>query len=193
MPRFVARFAEVSGMIARVHQVPDDRSTALRGRLQHLQKLRFPPGVNTGRGRPVEYGAVQIVLLVLALELIVLGVPPERVVTALSEEESRIRPAINLVLAEANKDIESAQAVFLRIQPQALFEGDPNIGFATVEEMAKMLRQTSMLDGFWRHALVNLTGLVDYCSRWAEEVGPADGRSQFLADLAAWNMAEGSD
>ena len=184
---FEARFADVTQLIVSLHNVSPERLTALRGRLQHLQKLNFPPGINTGRGRPAEYGARQILLLVLALELIVLGAAPERAAAVMRDQEDRVRAAVRKALEDiGNETADSERTVFLRLEPVALFDRDPNLGFGALPEIAQFLRKTALLDGFWRHALVNLSGLIDYAAKWAANVGEEGGRV-FCSDLEEWS------
>jgi hypothetical protein len=63
-----------------MHGVAPARVGALKGRLQHFQRLGFPAGVNTGRGKPAEYGVSAILRIVVAFELLQLGLMPERAV-----------------------------------------------------------------------------------------------------------------
>lgn len=71
-------------LLTHLHEVAEDRQTALRGRLQHFQRLRFPPGVNTGRGKPAAYGAGSILSLSVAFEMLQLGMLPEAIVRLLT-------------------------------------------------------------------------------------------------------------
>ncbi|BAI95822.1 hypothetical protein Sj15T_01610 [Sphingobium sp. TA15] len=71
-------------LLSHLHEVADDKQTALRGRLQHFQRLKFPPGVNTGRGKPAAYGAGSLVALSVAFEMLQLGMSPEAIVALLN-------------------------------------------------------------------------------------------------------------
>lgn len=70
-------FNQVEAVFARRFQVPEQRAVAFRGRLQHLQRMNFPSDVNTGRGRKAVYGWQQVIQLMVALELIDLGITPD--------------------------------------------------------------------------------------------------------------------
>ena len=73
-------YAQVEEMIAQVHQIMPFRRSALEGRLKHFKRLGFPAGVNTGRGRAAVYDASAVLRLLLAFELLQLGMMPERAV-----------------------------------------------------------------------------------------------------------------
>jgi hypothetical protein len=84
--------AKALDLLAKMHHVATEKRTALRSRLQHFQRLRFPVGVNTGRGKPADYGVGSVAHLVIAFQLLEFGMGPERVVKFfLSQDvESRI-------------------------------------------------------------------------------------------------------
>jgi hypothetical protein len=71
-------FAQVEKALALTHNIADGRRSAFSSRLKHLQKLKFPPGINTGRGRAATYSVGHLFLLGVALELNQLGLSPER-------------------------------------------------------------------------------------------------------------------
>lgn len=67
-------------LLSALHDVPPARETALIGRVQHLQRMGFPAGVNVGSGQRAEYDAPAIVRILLAFELMQFGLRPERAV-----------------------------------------------------------------------------------------------------------------
>lgn len=71
-------FAKIEASLASMHSVPAEKRQAFTARLKHMQKLGFPPGANTGKGYSVAYKPEHAVLMALALELIQLGLTPER-------------------------------------------------------------------------------------------------------------------
>lgn len=77
-------------------EIPDSRRTALRGKLQNLQKFGIPSDVNTGRGRPAKYGILQMIELSIAMDLMDLGFPPDAVVTILRSEMALVLEALNV-------------------------------------------------------------------------------------------------
>ncbi len=184
----VARYSEVSRLIARLHGVGEERLTALRGRLQHLQKLGFPPGVNTGRGRPAEYGPNQVLMLILILEFMAVGLAPERAVRLLRLRESEVKKATRLALnGLLTEDVE---AVFVRLEPAALFDEDPAFGYATAEKLDEFLRISTHLTGFTRHVLINLTGLLRHLVEWAADRSLGT-EEEFVQSLENWATTPG--
>lgn len=107
----------VEEVIARIHAVEPARRPALAARLRHLQRLGFPPGINTGKGKRAEYGLDELLLLAAAFELLQLGVTPERVSTVLIEAES-------IVISEAKAAVRALTDVgaqrLLLIDPRSL-------------------------------------------------------------------------
>lgn len=77
-------FKEIEAIFATRYGIEEKRLSPFRGRLQHLQRLKFPEGINTGKGKKAEYGWKQFAQLSLALDLIDLGYSPEKAVTAIS-------------------------------------------------------------------------------------------------------------
>jgi hypothetical protein len=184
----VARYSEVSRLVARLHGVGEERLTALRGRLQHLQKLGFPPGVNTGRGRPAEYGPSQVLMLILILEFMAVGLAPERAVRLLRQRESEVKKATRLALPGLLT--EKVEAVFLRLEPAALFDEDPAFGYATAAKLDEFLRISTHLTGFTRHVLINLTALLRHLVEWAADRSLGT-EEEFVQSLENWTTTPG--
>lgn len=183
-----ARYSEVSQLIAKLHGVGEERQTALRGRLQHLQKLGFPTGVNTGRGRPAEYGPSQVLMLILILEFMAVGLAPERAVRLLRQRESEVKKATRLALPGLLT--EEVEAVFVRLEPAALFDEDPAFGYATAEKLDEFLRISTHLTGFTRHVLINLTALLRHLVEWAADRSLGT-EEEFVQSLENWVTAPG--
>ena len=71
-------YAQIEELIAVIHGVLPGRRSALEGRLKHFKRLGFPTGVNTGRGKAASYDAAAILKLLIAFELLQLGMMPEK-------------------------------------------------------------------------------------------------------------------
>lgn len=184
----VARYSEVSRLVARLHGIGEERLTALRGRLQHLQKLGFPAGVNTGRGRPAEYGPSQVLMLILILEFMAVGLAPERAVRLLRQRENEVKTATRLALSGLLT--EEVEAVFVRLEPAALFDEDPALGYATAERLDEFLRISTHLTGFTRHVLINLTALLRHLVEWAADRSLGT-EEEFVQSLENWATTPG--
>lgn len=79
-------------------QIPADKAVAFRGRLQHLQRLGFPSGVNTGRGTKATYGWTQMIQLMVALDLIDLGLTPDVAAKGVRQNSDRVLTAIQEII-----------------------------------------------------------------------------------------------
>ncbi len=68
-------YAEVEASLARLHMCAPDKIGALRGRLQHFQKLGLKPS-SPGKGTRIVYTLEDIAKWALALEFAELGIDP---------------------------------------------------------------------------------------------------------------------
>lgn len=109
--------ATVEEILARTHHIEPGSRPALAARMRHFQRLGFPPGSNTGKGRRAAYGLDELLLFALAFELVQLGVTPERASTLLTD-------CSEIVLGEAkaalsSETIKGAERLLI-IDPRAL-------------------------------------------------------------------------
>ena len=93
-------FNQVEAVFTRRFDMPESKAVAFRGRLQHLQRLNFPTGVNTGRGKKASYGWLQIVQLMVALDLIDLGMTPDVAVRSVRQGTDKLIGAICEVISQ---------------------------------------------------------------------------------------------
>ena len=80
------RFSEVEALFAGVHLVASDKRIAFQGRLKALLRIGLLPDVMLGRGRAATYSAPDVFILGVALELLQLGLSPERAVRVVLDE-----------------------------------------------------------------------------------------------------------
>ena len=73
-------YGELEGYLAEMHHVSNNKRAALKGRLKHFQRLGWPSGTNQGKGARVQYGVGQTLSLALGLEMLQLGLTPEKIV-----------------------------------------------------------------------------------------------------------------
>lgn len=71
-------FSDLLNAFAELHCVADNKRPAFIARLQHMQKMKFPPGTNAGRGRAAKYRAEHALLVAIALELNQFGLTPDK-------------------------------------------------------------------------------------------------------------------
>jgi hypothetical protein len=100
-------FAHVEQVLALAHEIRDDKRAAFAARLKHLQRLGFPPGVNTGRGVAATYDIGHLFLLGLALELNQLGLTPERAADVLMNNPEAVLSALSIASAWRREGTEA--------------------------------------------------------------------------------------
>ena len=83
MQPMLLRYPVVEALLSEVHKVPATGRVALMARIKNLQRKGWPPGTNSGRGKPADYGFGAIVDLLMAFELADLGIPPDQAVEIL--------------------------------------------------------------------------------------------------------------
>jgi hypothetical protein len=90
------RFGELEAVLAELNGIPSHQRTAFQARLKNFHRLGFPEGIGKGRGKAVVYGARELVLMALAVELTQLGLTPERVIEVIREDEYPVWMAVRM-------------------------------------------------------------------------------------------------
>jgi len=94
MSAFQLTREQLQALMMRLHGIGPDSRVAMMGRLKHLQRLGWPPGSNTGKGKRVKYSADQVIQVALALEMIQLGLTPENTVWTMELHAEFIWPVV---------------------------------------------------------------------------------------------------
>lgn len=97
--------------LAHYYGLQPTQRVAFRGRLEHLRKLGCPAGITGGRGRPAKFGWDQAVELLVALELVNLGLSPNMTAEFLSRQRVGLMAGAG-ALAQSSF-VEFAQALEL--------------------------------------------------------------------------------
>jgi hypothetical protein len=113
-------FAQVEAALAETYGVAHERRSSFRARLQNLQKLGFPPGTNTGRGRAARYDPGHVYLLGVALELLQLGLTPERAKSVIESDLHAVAMAGAMAARAGVPDYEIQFPIFLYLDPAVL-------------------------------------------------------------------------
>jgi hypothetical protein len=113
-------FGEIERLLMHLHGVPEERRTAMRSRIQHLQRNGIPSTAPTGRGGRLEYDVDAVFQLVTAFELAGLGWPAQALVGFILQNWKALRPLVDAGF-EA-RDIIAAEATtdYAVIHPDAL-------------------------------------------------------------------------
>lgn len=69
-------YGQIETLLKTLHGVAPEKAIALKGRLNHFQRAKFPPKVNVGRGPRASYDDDATFGLVFAFELLRLRIPP---------------------------------------------------------------------------------------------------------------------
>lgn len=104
-------FNQIEAVFMQRFDIPDSRAVAFRGRLQHLQRLKFPDGVNTGRGTRASYGWMQTIQLMVTLDLIDLGMTPEVAVRSVRQGRDRLFVAICQLVSDFETTVSLVKAL----------------------------------------------------------------------------------
>jgi hypothetical protein len=111
-------YSDVEAVISARHGA-GSKPTALLGRLKYLQRFDWPPGGARGQGSRAGYGLEQLLALMMAFELLELGLPPVRIVRLLRTGWDRTLPTLVVGWASA---LHGARPMFLSLAPRALEE-----------------------------------------------------------------------
>lgn len=155
-------YADAVQILIGRHCIAADRQGAFKARLKHLQRLGFPAGVNTGKGRRAVYDWLQIIELNLAFELIGFGLPPELAVDIVSNSCAAIEAAcIDSHPRSDLKNPDDAQAttvmigrpmlavllsdVFHSLKVEAAIDRSRRLTFASVDTLKWGLTATTIV------------------------------------------------
>lgn len=78
---FALNLRELEPALAQLHDVSPSKRSAFAARLKHLQKIGFPIGTNTGKGRPAAYTFEATCQLLVAFELMQFGMIPVQAIS----------------------------------------------------------------------------------------------------------------
>jgi hypothetical protein len=87
-------YLQVEAIIAAMSGVQDREM--IRRRFKYLQRMSYPPGSNTGRGRRAVLSLEQVLQVILAVELMQVGASPTRAIRILRTNWDELRPALAL-------------------------------------------------------------------------------------------------
>lgn len=152
---FSLKFGMVESILRALHGLGDDKKVAFESRLRHLQRLGLTPAVKTGKGTRGSYGVRELLNLALALELIELGLHPERAVEIILSAEDKVRDGFGRSLQSKKVD-----AIFLGVDPRGLQDGKSKVEVLTESRLGEAFRADSE-DPVTRMSLISLSTLVE--------------------------------
>lgn len=140
MGGFHLRYGALVQLVERIHALPDSRGGATESRIKNFSRLGFPPGERVGSGERTEYGAAQVVQLLVGFELLRHRMPPAVIAEIVRTEWDRVAAAFataaRAMTAQAHEPAETGGA--LRV-PILLVDA------LALHEVGKTIRQGELL------------------------------------------------
>lgn len=185
--RIVLSFAQAAQLLEFAHQIDVKHSDAFRARLKHLQRLGFPSGINTGKGKAAQYGWRELFLQFVALELIELGLTPERARIICSVNEGAIMRAFSETIYPKILDrdarflvIHSASLDHLRSDER---DESNAISILPLKKIKGMFGNDSI---FSRIAIVNLTSIYGHILAAPHIIGFDYSEGELADSILKW-------
>lgn len=181
-------FSEISDALARIHGVSDEKRAAFVGRLQHLQKRKFPPGLNTGRGRAASYESHHLFLLAVMLELNQFGLGPEQGEDLIEEGIGELALGVMRITDRSRPDDD--EPVFCDVPAwhlDGLGKKKPfsrGLSVFPLSSMKMRLEGYGRRDALIRLSVFSLSALVNILPLSIAPSG--EPREEFLRELRQW-------
>lgn len=104
-------FKQVETIFAERFGIEGARAVKFRARLQYLQRNEIPSDVNTGKGARASYGWKQVIQLMVALDLLDLGLPSEIAIRRVKQNSDQLIAAIRRVVHRFETERKFVNAV----------------------------------------------------------------------------------
>lgn len=120
-------YGQLETVLANHLRIHPDKLPTLRSRIKQLQRLKFPPGVNVGRGAKMEYSGEHLFMLVTAFELIGAGHPAQAACNLVTEHWQDFAAAYALAALQArrfrsNEDKDDGDQILAILSVESLHE-----------------------------------------------------------------------
>jgi len=187
-------------------QIHPDRYSTFRSRVKQLQRLKFPPGVNVGRGAKMEYSARHLFQLVSAFELINCGLPAATATQIVESDWKPLAAAYGLFAKAQRTHLPESTYVLIMNCALAELTGaqSKNKGkvYVTVENLASLENSLKDSDGRTARTFILLCAsditrsVLTACFKTARVEAPAhdaefDSWLVNYSDENDWMRAEG--
>lgn len=123
------RYGDLLQLLERLHALPRSRAIATESRIKNFSRLGFPNGPRVGSGERAEYGADQVVQLLVAFELLRHRLPPAVIAEIVRTEWPTIAAAFataSLTLSAAARS-DPAKRPILVVDTAALHEAGKTV------------------------------------------------------------------
>lgn len=195
------RYGDLRQLLERLHSLPPSREVATESRLKNFSRLSFPFGPRVGSGERAEYGAEQIVQLLVAFELLRHRMPPAAIVEVIRTEWTTIAvafaaSAVAITREASGTQVSNDQGTILLVDAVALHEAGKTVRpgelLTTIEAIApaslfgsSQVRRRSCLIVDPSAVLRDVVALLPASRRFADP-------TEFLADVAALSSLDGN-
>jgi len=176
----ILQFKAVEEIFFTRHIIAESSEQAFRGRLQHFQRIGFPDGVNTGRGKPAQYGWTQLFQLAFALDFVELGQPPEVAAKIVRENSDVLMAAVASMKPQL---IAMEVSMLAHMKPEGHQE-IAQIWVLSDEYIMEMLTKVG-LSSYRPTIITNAGSVLDFILGQVARVTEGD-HSEIEADLAEW-------
>ena len=188
------QYRELESALAKLIGVYPDKRPRFQARLKQLQRMGFPEGVNAGKSARADYRAEQLFKLAFVLELLQIGITPERAISFVRSWWDKIRRA--LLLAD-----NSAGSIGIVFMPKD-FGGLTQAGEAVDDEQiawssngaaiistlpgdeADLIDTAKSIAAEPRSVVLNVSRI--WLEIMSEGVLPQEDADEVLADVEAW-------
>lgn len=153
-------------VLAYAMDVDSAGASAFLGRFQHLQRLRLVEGINPGRGKQAEYRAHHAVVIAIAMQLLQLGMTPERAVRIIKDNQDRVRLGISLAVPSS----EEFASAFFHFDPALLSElgatsdecdhAEQTFDYSGPGKMLEWIEDMMIRQDVPRLAIINVRGTI---------------------------------
>lgn len=84
-------YSDLVDFLCWMNRIAPDSEAAFRARLRHFQRLGFPEGSNTGKGKRAKYDLDMLLQLVIAIQFMQAGMTPQRIVHLVTKNWNETR------------------------------------------------------------------------------------------------------
>lgn len=194
-------YSEVIAIVTDLNRIDPSKEPAFKARLRHFQRLEFPEGANTGKGKPAQYSIDMLFQMVLGIEFLQSGMTPSRSVSIIQKNWPEIRAQIAIsATPEEYKDrlvppLEDNNILML-VSPEALRElskdGEDDLDYHEAVDFVPLSEVTGFLTGiensplvgsFFRWTMFMLQPLFHLTGHYLMQVRPDLGYEDIYQNL----------
>lgn len=168
-------YRQLEAILAAYLTVHPDKMGTFRSRMKQLQRLKFPAGVNIGRGVRMTYTAEHLLQLAVAFEMIGAGLAAKAATDLVSEYWDRFKTAFARAHSHSNLRNESATFVCVAGQPPVRPERDMTepVSVHDLQSLQEEVLTYPTADGQGRAGMILIRAdyMIERINRLARDLG----------------------